>query len=66
MTGSLVHQRNVAYPKVSRFCEHFITPAEMGSDDEWAGTYCKLPSGHVGQHSALYADEQRQEEAHGA
>ena len=50
-------RRGVGYPRVPYFCEHFITPAEMGCDDEWAGTYCKLPAGHDGPHSAVYADE---------
>lgn len=43
--------------ELSVFCEHFITHEELGSDDPWAGTYCKRFAGHDGAHSPLYADE---------
>lgn len=46
-------------PPRRHFCDHFITHTELGSDDVWAGTYCKLENGHNGPHSALYADERR-------
>jgi UDP-glucose 4-epimerase len=34
------------------FCDAFIE-----FDDPWAGTYCKLPRGHDGEHSAVYPKE---------
>ena len=34
-------------------CDEFV---EVGGDP-WAGTYCKLPAGHDGDHSPLYDDE---------
>lgn len=35
------------------FCEEFLEVAS----DPWAGTYCKLPAGHAGTHSAHYPAE---------
>jgi hypothetical protein len=34
----------------ARLCDHFID----GGADPWAGTYCKRPAGHDGDHSAHY------------
>lgn len=31
-------------------CDHYI------EGEPWAGTYCKLPAGHGGQHSAHYPE----------
>lgn len=36
-----------------RFCNEFI---DSGGDG-WGGTYCKLPAGHRGDHSAHYPSE---------
>lgn len=44
----LLHQPTRPY-----FCEEWIEiPA-----DPWASTYCKLPAGHAGAHSAHYPAE---------
>jgi len=53
MSGGTSHITSPYIEKQHRdpaLCDHFIEV----DDDPWAGTYCKLPAGHDGPHSAHY------------
>lgn len=44
---------------MAHFCDHYIEV----EGDVWAGTYCKLPAGHDGDHSAHYPGALDQKQA---